>query len=151
MQFSFKRSFLLSLLLPIALVLGGCQSTEERIVELKAKAEKGDVAAMVELGEIFYGAQMVDWSDTEGAKWMKMAAEKGNAKAQHMMGIAYSKGLGVPIDRVEAHKWAFLSSCKGFVESAKSMKDIEATMSVKEVQQAKNIEKQFEGCTNKTF
>jgi len=147
MRFSLKRTLLLACMLPLVLGAAGCETTDEHIAALKVKAEKGDADAMVEIAETYYGAKMIQQSDAEGAKWMKMAAERGNAKAQYTIGIAFSRGLGVPLDIVEAHKWEYLAACNGYSPAKESIRDFESKMSSKELQQAKNLEKELPNCS----
>ena len=42
---------------------------------------------------------------TEAAKWMRKAAEQGNAIAQRSLGVMYADGSGVAKDDVEAANW----------------------------------------------
>lgn len=147
MRFSFKRALLLACLLPMILAVAGCTTGEEQVALLAAKAEKGDVDAMVELGDIYYGAKNMDWSDATGAKWMKMAAEHGNPRAQYTIGVAYAKGLGVSIDLVEGHKWEYLAYCSGFAPAKKAMEEIELMMRPRELRKAKELEQQLGKCS----
>lgn len=130
----------------VAAVLGasGCKTQEENIAELTAKANKGDVKAMVTLGEIYYGAQNTSWNDPEGAKWMKMAADKGHPKAQWIMGVAHAKGYGVHIDLVESHVLSYQAVCGGYAPAKDTIKEIEPLMSKKELRQATEAEQRME-------
>ncbi len=52
-------------------------------------------------GVSFYDAGRFE----DAAKWLRMAAEQGNADAQHILGVIYQSGQGVPQDNLEAAKW----------------------------------------------
>lgn len=143
MRFSFKKLSILTCMLVIVLGISGCMSQREHIEELTAKAEKGDVNAMLTLGEIYYGAQNTDWNEALGAKWMKMAAEGGHPRAQWNMGVAYSRGYGVPVDMVQAHVFSYKALCGGYSPAEKSIKEIEPLMSQRELKQAKDQEQQL--------
>jgi uncharacterized protein len=41
----------------------------------------------------------------EAARWVRMAAEAGNAAAQYNLGLRYQTGDGVAADRTEAENW----------------------------------------------
>lgn len=41
----------------------------------------------------------------EAMRWYRKAADQGNAKAKHDVGVLYLKGYGVPQDYVEAMRW----------------------------------------------
>jgi len=44
---------------------------------------------------------------------LRKAAEQGNARAQANLGFAYMRGLGVPLDYVEAIKWSAKAAAAG--------------------------------------
>ena len=47
---------------------------------------------------------------TQAVAWWRKAADQGDAKAQHNLGVMYADGRGVPEDDVEAHKWHDLAA-----------------------------------------
>jgi TPR repeat protein len=49
----------------------------------------------------------------EAVKWVRLAAEQGDAKAQLRLGVAYYEGKGVPQDYAEAVKWFRLAAEQG--------------------------------------
>jgi TPR repeat protein len=53
----------------------------------------------------------------EAAKLFRLAAEQGNTKAQHNLGIFYIDGRGVPVDYTEAIKWLERAANQGQPES----------------------------------
>lgn len=53
----------------------------------------------------------------EALKQFKPAAERGDAEAQHLMGVLYRYGRGVKIDHVEAGKWFLMAAKQGNPES----------------------------------
>lgn len=59
-------------------------------IRLRQNAQKGDVAAMVELGrhEVYEGDQAA------GVKWFEKAAAAKNPEGQFMLGMAYAMGWG---------------------------------------------------------
>ena len=46
-------------------------------------------------------------------KWYRLAAAQGNAIAQFSLGVAYSKGDGVSVDKVESVKCYRLAAAQG--------------------------------------
>jgi len=76
-----------------------------RFNSFRAMAEKGEVAAQVELGLCYMEGRGVSKNPEEAARWFRKAAEKGSSSAKQSLGVAYSKGVGVPKDQVEAVKW----------------------------------------------
>ena len=45
-------------------------------------------------------------------KWNRLAAEQGDAEAQHNLGVSYHRGEGVPQDYVQAHMWFNLAASR---------------------------------------
>ena len=48
----------------------------------------------------------------EAARWFRLAAEQGDARAQYNLGDMYANGKGVPQDNVEAHMWLNLAASR---------------------------------------
>jgi TPR repeat protein len=79
--------------------------TAETIEKTRAKAEKGDPAAQVQLGLLYWLGQGVTTNYAEAAKWFRMAAEQGSFDGQMMLAGCYREGKGVPKDEVKASEW----------------------------------------------
>ena len=45
-----------------------------------------------------------------------MAADQGNATAQHNLGVCYENGYGVAADQAEAQRWYDLAKQNGYEE-----------------------------------
>src|SRR5438105_11953554 len=73
--------------------------------QLQKKAQTGDVAAMLQLGEraLAAGDGLVD--HPSAAYWFRQAAEKGNAPAMAYLGDLHAGGLGLPKDPALALEW----------------------------------------------
>lgn len=88
-------------------------SNGEGVVELVAKAQKGDVLAQLELGGIYSKGEGVTKDMAEAVKWLIMAAEQGNVEAQMKLGGMYGGGKGVLRNSNEAAKWFTMSANLG--------------------------------------
>jgi TPR repeat protein len=81
------------------------------IYELIEKAAKNGIAvAQFSLGVMNYpiGDPTFDERNgnlSEALTWYRRAADQGDVDSQVALGLAYSDGIGVPQDYVEAHKW----------------------------------------------
>jgi TPR repeat protein len=71
----------------------------------KAKADKGDVDALVSLAACYEAGVGVAWDNVRAAICYRKAAEQGQARAQFALGVCYVNGKGVTRDQVEAVKW----------------------------------------------
>ena len=84
----------------------------------KKAAELGCVEAQVCVGVAYYMGGVFATQDYEEAmKWLRMAAEKGNAKAQFYIGKMIREGKGAQCDIEEAVHWLRLSASQGFAEA----------------------------------
>ncbi|HZD13399.1 MAG TPA: SEL1-like repeat protein, partial [Candidatus Binatus sp.] len=79
--------------------------------ESRGAAENGDVEAQFLLG-LLYGNDYegIPQNDAEAARWLRLAAVQDYEKAQQILAVMYSEGLGVPQDYVEAYTWSSLAS-----------------------------------------
>lgn len=69
-------------------------------------ANRGDVAAMRNIGHLYRWGQGVEKDINQAIHWYRMAAEKGFSRAQANLAAIYLQGdEGIPVDYEEAHKW----------------------------------------------
>lgn len=70
------------------------------------KANEGDVAAMVDLGKLFYvGSRFYPKNQEQARGWFVRAAEGGNAVAQYQMADMAARGEGGPRDEALAKRY----------------------------------------------
>lgn len=88
---------------------------EEALSAWRRAAEAGDRWAAYRLGvEYLDGKPNVVMRDaSEGAKWVRVAAELNEPLAQFELGTLYEYGVGVPADLQEAARWYLLSAQRG--------------------------------------
>ncbi len=72
---------------------------------LIAKAENGDVDAMVMVGDCFTRGINTQVNDAQSHKYYKMAADKGHVKASAQVGINFINGIGVEVDKKQGIKY----------------------------------------------
>src|SRR5947207_3839685 len=73
--------------------------------QVKAKADKGDAEAQLQLGLFYTEGTGVAPDLRKAFKWHRKAAEQGLARAQYQVGLDYASGEGVKADRAEAVHW----------------------------------------------
>lgn len=78
-------------------------SLDEVVAQLRERAGKDDVAAMMLLRE--FAAWSVGVPFAERTMWNRRAAEAGNGKAMVFMGADTEFGNGLPKDEAEAMRW----------------------------------------------
>lgn len=85
----------------------------DQVPELMVKAEAGDLAAQVALGEIHALGQGTPKNEKEAVKWYLKAAEQGSLQAQVFLGGVYLRGKAVLKDSREAAKWYSMAADQG--------------------------------------
>jgi TPR repeat protein len=134
------------LVLPlVALFLGGDlgwpaqQSAAERkqFEEFKAKAEKGDAQAQVNLSDCYRKGEGVPQDAVQAVKWFRQAAAQNFAAAQSNLGICYERGEGVAKYEVEAYKWNLLAAAQGDNKAKRNASMLELMLSREELAEGK--------------
>jgi hypothetical protein len=85
-------------------VLGGGE-TQQLLDALEAGADKGNVTAMLALGQVNLFADGSGPSLTRAAGYFEEAARRGNAEAQYQIGVMYANAIGVEGDAEAARQW----------------------------------------------
>jgi hypothetical protein len=91
--------------LGLALIAIKPPRTDEALRWLRQSADKGNAAAMTNVGQMFAAGLGVLKNEAEAAAWYRRAADKGDADGQNFLGQLYDNGRGVPQDFAEALKW----------------------------------------------
>lgn len=78
--------------------------------DIVSAASKGDAVAQATVGSFYNNTRREDIAVT----WFQMAADQGNAKAQLQLAMAYDRGLGVSIDKLESIKYYKLAVAQGY-------------------------------------
>jgi uncharacterized protein len=76
------------------------------LATLKKKADAGDAAAQIKLGDMYsLGSDGVGRNLPEALKWYKKAADTGNPDAETKMGMMLEGGFGTPKDPKQAMEY----------------------------------------------
>lgn len=84
------------------------------IVELRRKAESGDLKAQYNLGCEYYSGKMVPRDDKEARKWVMLAAQGGYPRAQYDVGTGHETGTIWEKDPGLAFKWYKKAADNGY-------------------------------------
>jgi len=119
-------------------------------------AKGGNTGVAVNVAGMYeFGSKPMPQDYAKAAEWYMLAAEHGDPYAQYKMGRAYTRGSGVPIDRVQAYKWLTiamqsLSNAKeektgkaSRMEIETGLNDIVGAMSQEEVTKAAQLVRQY--------
>jgi len=106
---------ILAVALFVACVCAGCATSDRMTVDnVRVAAERGDRDAQTALGGLYlFGNKGVERNDAEAVRWLRMAAEQGQALAQFDMGELHRTGRGVAKDEVAAVNWFRRSAMQG--------------------------------------
>lgn len=66
-------------------------------------------------------------------------AARGDAKAQHLVGLMYHKGEGVARNSVRAFAWFSLAAAHGDRDAKAKLRDVSKTMTAEELSQAREM------------
>ncbi|MCY4384579.1 MAG: ankyrin repeat domain-containing protein [Nitrospinae bacterium] len=88
------------------------------------------------------GAGRTAWKSgryAEALKQWRASAKKGDRRAMAALGRAFVKGVGVPQDFVEAHKWLNLAAARGDAKAAAERDALAKEMTAEERTEARNL------------
>jgi TPR repeat protein len=71
-------------------------------------------------------------------------AERGNAKAQNVLGVMFRKGEGVPKNPVRAHMWFSFAAKRGEAGAQAELREVSRMMTAQEISQAEAMAKACE-------
>ncbi len=89
-----------------------------------------------------YGAGQTAWKAgryAEALKEWRRAARKGDRRSMAALGRAFVRGVGVPQDFIEAHKWLNLAAARGDVKAAAERDALAKEMTVEERAEARKL------------
>jgi TPR repeat protein len=91
---------------------------------LEGAATQGHVDAQTTLGLLLFG----NGNQAEGARWLKQAAEKGEARAMLVYGTALFNGDGVPQDRILGYAYVSRASAQGLGPAKATLSQMDEVM-----------------------
>jgi uncharacterized protein len=91
----------------------GVSPDEAKVARLQTEAQRGTVAAELELAAHYVTGTGVPQDASQAARWYEQAARSGDADAQNQIGHFYQIGFGVPLDLVRARNWYQLAAASG--------------------------------------
>ena len=65
----------------------------------------------------------VQQSNEEAVKWFRLAADQGLAEAQYNLGVAYSTGNGVKLNKATAKAWYQKACANGYKPACDVLKN----------------------------
>jgi TPR repeat protein len=85
---------------------------------LHTASERGDPRAQGELAEAYYHGRGIPRDLLSAEYWARLAADQGNATAQHRLGVMYLHGEGpLSADTAKAVEWLNLAAENGHAQS----------------------------------
>jgi hypothetical protein len=96
----------------------------------RAEAEKGNVQAMVNVGEMHAYGIGVPEDFAEAVRWFRRAADTGDAVGQFSLAFMYENGRGVPQNITEARRLYTLSANQGYTGAIEALRDMREPVQV---------------------
>ncbi len=85
----------------------------------------------------------VPQSHADAAKWTRLAAKQGDARAQFKLGGMYYSGQGVPQDYVMAHMWLNLAAARSYEGAAKERDSVASKMTAEAIHEAQRLAREW--------
>jgi len=98
-----------------------------KLDSITAHAEKGDSAAQMMLGTMYFFGDGAPHDVEKGLEWLQKSAMEGNdAYAQFLMGVFYGSDdvPGVQQDKEQARQWLQKAINQGFSKASEALKDL---------------------------
>jgi len=92
--------------------------TAKELAAEKARANKGNVDALFNMGRYYYYGIGVVKNYATSVKWLTKAAAKDNVNAMLLLGEIYKEGLGVKKDFQKSLEWMKKAATKGNADAA---------------------------------
>ena len=135
-----------SLLVFVLLAAAGFAADTPMVAEWRKKAEAGDAKFQVLMGACYAddaSSDGVPKDDAEAVKWIRKAADQGDAEAQFNLGNMYYSGTGVPKDLVQAHVWWNIAGAKGLEDAKKNLRIVEKEMTDSQKEKAMDLAREL--------
>jgi TPR repeat protein len=120
-----------SLLAALTFACGGDEQAPApiapEIAALIGRAEAGDPAAQVALGDHFESGDGLPRDDAAALEWYRKAAHQGHLEGQYSFGVMIFTGRGQAEDRTEGAKWIRKSADSGYLDAQNSLAVLYAT------------------------
>ena len=81
----------------------------------RSAAEGGDTVAQLDLAQMLHGGEGTPRDVGAGLAWMQKSAEGGYGPAQAFLGVAYTLGQGMAIDRKLGEYWSRKGAAQGSI------------------------------------
>ena len=92
---------------------------------------------------MYLNGRGVQQNDVEAARWLRVGAEYGVARAQLLLSEMCEVGHGVPQDYVLAHMWSNLSAAQG-ERGAEFVRDnVEKRMTAEQIEEAQKLAREW--------
>jgi TPR repeat protein len=88
---------------------------------------------------MYFIGQGVVQDYAEAVRWYRLAAQQGNASAQHNRGPMYDNGQGVVQDYVKAHSWFNLGAIMGDADAVKNRDIVAKRMTSQKIAEAQKM------------
>jgi TPR repeat protein len=120
------------------------QTEAERVDEITARAEAGEVAAQLRLGQLYWQGNDnagLEPNNELAEQWLQAAAVQGHQPAQHALGVFY-QNIG---DHVGAYAWLSIAASATNGNTAQ-LRDVSAgRMNAAELAEARKLIKEVRG------
>jgi len=119
------------------------QNFEEAFKWFQRAAKYGRPDAEYKLGIMYAQGFGVEQDYRRALSWYGKSAKKGYALAQNKIGQMYLEGKGVPQSYVKAYAWSAIAHDQGVEDAGQVLSVAKNNMSAEELQEAKDMAREF--------
>lgn len=112
---------------------------EDNVTQLRKAASKGQVGAMIRLGQILATGIEQPKDTKQAAKWIQLAAATGNADGMFELGRYYRDGVGLQQNYARAYVWLSRAAAANHLSAMHERDDLVRKMSAEELGEAQNL------------
>ncbi|MFT4580436.1 MAG: TPR repeat protein [Gammaproteobacteria bacterium] len=123
----------------------GVEQDADLAVEWFQKAaDSGLTGAYMKLAELYgKGEHGIEKNSAVAAKYLVQAAEKGDGRAQYLLGNMFAEGEGVAKDYVKAYAWCGTAAGNGMTLAVTCFEHMETLMSNSQRDEARNLAREY--------
>ncbi|WP_341707046.1 tetratricopeptide repeat protein [Halopseudomonas sp.] len=102
-------------------------------------AERGDMQAQFELGQLYYKGERVEQDYVSSLQWLEKASIQGEPKAQYLLGLMHFNGEGIPRNLPQAYIILKMAAVNGNDDAIDAADMVAQEMNSQEIQVANHV------------
>ena len=115
------------------------ESLELALTNCRSAAERGDMQAQFELGDLYYQGDRIERNLTTALEWFEDASVQGHPAAQYRLGLMHYQGEGVERNLPQAYIILKMAAVNGQDEAMDASDKVAMEMNREEIEMANQV------------